>query len=220
MKTTLQVISMVLAAAFLALVAVAGWAWMSGLVTMEKLEAARKAMLAASASTAPAAEARPLALQYVEEKRKEEQRAVEDLKAQEEALAMRLNEERAKLARIEGEAARKSRELADREAGVARAEKAFAAEKAAHDKVVKGAAFRRQVEMFESMKERDAARRLYGYENALALDLLRAFDSAFRAKVLDEVDRLDRSPENAAREPKGPALLRGLWPGETASAGR
>ncbi len=219
MKLAIQVISAVLAAAFLALVAVVAWAFMSGLVTMEKLEAARQAMVSAPAAV-PAENAKPIASHYVDEELKEKQRSVEERTARSEALAMEINGLNAEIARMQAEAVRKNKELSERESKVAREEKAVADARAAHDKLTKGAAFRRQVETFESMKERDAARHLYAYENASALELLRAFDAGFRAKVLEEIDRLDRSPENAGRAPKAPSLFKGLWPGETAAAGR
>ena len=219
MKRALQLIEAALAAGFVAVLCFAGYAAWNGMLTPERIESAGRALREQEAPThAPAETPKDLAARYADEALVEKQRAVEALRTQETALALSVNERRAELARLEGEAARARKDIADRSDAVARAEQALAESRAAQEKLVKSAAFRKQVETFESMKERDAARHLYAFENPLAVELLRAFHADFRAGVIEEIERIDRLSENASREPKAPALLRLMWPGESANA--
>jgi hypothetical protein len=218
MKRTTRIIEAALAAGFVAVVFAAGYAWLAWGVTPGRIAAALDTLRGASeAETKAEATSVPdLASRYSDEALREKQRAVAALESQEAGLGLRLNDRRAELSRIESDAARMVRDLTARADTVARSEKAFADAKAAREKLVHSADFRRQVEMFSNLNSRDAARFLYGYDAPLALELLKALDADVRASIVAEIDRLDRAPENSGREPKAGALLKGLWPGETA----
>ncbi len=221
MKRAWQFILAAFAAGFVAVLCAVGYAWWLGALTPERLDAAARAL---RGETPPAAaEAKPeptdLASRYAAEAVQEAQKAVADLKRQEEMLAVRLNERRAELVKIEGEAARLRRELSAQAETLARDAKAFADAKSEHERLVKSVGFRKEVETFVNMKERDAARHLYRIDAGLAVELLKAFPGDFRARVIEEIDRIDRLPENAKAAAKAPAMLRGLWPGD-ATAGR
>jgi hypothetical protein len=226
MKRALRLTMAALAAAFAALLVVAAVAGWNGMLTRQRVSLALRALRGEPMPPAAAGEqktSKDLAARYAAEALAQRQLAVEDLKAQEEALALEVNARRADLARIDGDLARLRKVAADRVEALVKAEKAFADARSAQEKLVRSAAFRREVETFENMRERDAARHLYGYENALAVELLKAFKADFRAKVVTEIDKLDRLSENAKREPKAPALLKLLWPGDanvTALGGR
>lgn len=221
MKRALRIIETVLAVAFLAALLAVAVAVGTGALTTERLDLARRAMrgeLVEPSGTTPGQTEEPkdLASRYADEALKEKQAALEELKRQEAMLAVQVNERRAELGRLENEAARVRKDVADRVEAVTRAEKAFAEAKAAQEKLVKGAGFRKQVETLENMKASDAARHLYGFEDAPAVELLRAFEPDFRAKVFVEIDRLDRAPQNVARQPRAATLLKMLWPGDAA----
>lgn len=217
MKRALRLTMAALAAAFAALLVVAAVAGWNGMLTRQRVSLALRALRGEPMPPAAAGEqktSKDLAARYAAEALAQRQLAVEDLKAQEESLALEVNARRAEMARLEGDLARLRKDAADRVEALVKAEKSFADARAAQEKLVRTAAFRREVETFENMRERDAARHLYGYENALAVELLKAFKADFRAKVVTEIDKLDRLSENAGREPKAPALLKRLWPGD------
>jgi flagellar motility protein MotE (MotC chaperone) len=151
---------------------------------------------------------------YEMEALEEARRATEELREQEELWAVKVNERRGDMKKLETDAARIRKELTDRAQGVAAAETAFHEERSGHAAQLRSEGFRKLATALQNMNEKDAARLLYDWDAREAAELLKALDSDRRGKVIVEIGKRDRLAENAGKEGKAGKLMKQIRQGE------
>jgi flagellar motility protein MotE (MotC chaperone) len=215
LKNVVRLAVLIFAAAFMVIAILVVVGWVSGTLSAERIDLAAKALRGELSSVrVGGSTGRDLTGRYEMEALKEAERAVKDLKRQQEILMLTVNERRSQLAGLETEAARIRQELADRAEAVAKAEKTFAEQKASYAEQLRSAGFRRTVETFQGMRKDQAARILYNWETETVVELLKAFDADFRVKVIMEMEKLDQLSDSWRKEEKAAKLLRLIYPGD------
>lgn len=198
MRTVGRLVVVAFAAAFLAILVLLVIGFVTGDISAKRIDTAVLALKGKLVSPRP--EAKPetdLAERYKKEALKEAMRALEDLKKQNELALVTLNDRRSQIAKLEGEAVRVCKEISDATEALAEAEKAFEERKAAYGEALRSTGFKKATETFADMKKSIVAQIFYDYETTMAIELLKALDSDFRAKVIEEMQKLDQLPENS-----------------------
>jgi flagellar motility protein MotE (MotC chaperone) len=214
LRITLTLLTLMFAAAFLGLLAFGGVAYVTGWVTGEKIDIVRLGLAGKLVKPVPPEPPKDLTERYDMAAVEEAKKALEDLRKQQESLALELNERRSQLAALDGEAARIRRETASARSTLAKEQKRFDEIKLAYENQLKSDGFKKTKETFENMKPRGAAELLYDYDVALTVELLKAFKKDFRASVVGEMRRIDESRASTGAKGKVPELIKLIYQGE------
>ncbi|HUW58489.1 MAG TPA: hypothetical protein VMZ92_17775 [Planctomycetota bacterium] len=211
-KSLGKYLMVVFAAAFLAVLTLVLYGVVTGHISRQKLETFRLALNGELVPPQPTEQPKKdTTTRYELEALKEAQRALEDMRKQEALLVVKLNERRAQILKLEGEAARIRKDLTDRAETLAKAEKTFDDRKNAYEAQLADAGFKKVVKTLAEMKPDQRAKLLYGYTDDEAVRVLAALKDDERAQTITAIDKLDLLPENAAIEPRAAKLLRRIW---------
>ncbi|HUV38165.1 MAG TPA: hypothetical protein VMY39_01055 [Planctomycetota bacterium] len=200
------------AAGFAAVLCLTLYAGLQGTLSSESLDTIAKALNGQLVEPQPVQEkpARSRAEQYKADAVEETKRALKELQKQVELLTVELNEKRAKVTMLEGEASRLLKDVADRSDALTKARAAFEAERASFTTGLADAGFKKVVKTLEGMETEVRAQFIYGYSDDEAVRLLWALKDDMRAETLVEIDRLDRAQPVAGVEPRAQRFLKAL----------
>lgn len=211
-KSLGKYLMVVFAAAFLGLLVLLLYGVATGHISGQKLETVKLALDGKLVPPQPVEDPKKdTTTRYDLQALKEAQRAVEDSRKQEALLLVRLNERRAQILKLEGEAGRIRKDLTDRAETLAKDRKAFDERRKTYETQLRDAGFKKVVKTMTELKPDDRAKLLYGYTDDEAVMVLAALKDDERAKTITAIDKLDRLPENAALEPRAAKLLKRIW---------
>jgi len=200
------------AGAFVAIAALVVLGFATGRLTGEKMTAMVKVLRGEPiASGRRPGLPKDLTGRYEMEALEEARRAVEDLRQQEEFLVLKLNERHGEMRKLEADAASIRKELVDRAEACFTAEKAFEEKRSSYEAQLRSAGFRKLVTALQNMSEKDAAKLLYDWDTGQAAELLKALENDQRGRVIVEIAKRDRLPENADEEAKAAKLMKMIW---------
>ena len=211
-KSLGKYLMVVFAAAFLGLLVLLLYGVVTGHISRQKLETVKLALDGKLVPPQPKEDPKKdTTTRYDLQALKEAQRAVEDSRKQEALLLVRLNERRAQILKLEGEAGRIRKDLTDRAETLAKDQKAFDDRRKTYETQLRDAGFKKVVKTMTELKPDDRAKLLYGYTDDEAVMVLAALKDDERAKTITAIDKLDRLPDNAALDPRAAKLLKRIW---------
>jgi len=201
------------AAGFAAVLCLTLYAGLQGYLSSESLDTIGKALSGELVEPQPVTEkpALPRAEQLKVDAIKETRRSLGELQKQVELLTVELNEKRAKVRMLEGEASKLLKEAAEDRADLAKAEAAFKARQETFTTGLASTGFKKVIKTLEGMENENRALFIYDCDDDEAVTLLWALKDDMRAEVMVEIDRLDKQQTEETAEPRAKKLLRRLW---------